>query len=403
MRQPPPSDKPNRAVLYLRVSDPKQVATDYDPEDISLPAQRKACQHKADQLGLTVVGEYVEAGVSGREMTRLVEFQKLLNRVKRDQDITHVIVYKLSRLARNRIDEALIMDQFGRRGVALVSATEPIDNSPEGQFMQGILSAMNQFRSQQDGEDVAYKMGEKAKNGGTLGPAPLGYKNVTVEVEGRKIHTIEIDPVRGPLIQQAFQLYADGHTVQGICDALAARGLVSRASPKRASGPLTDGGLSRILRNPYYIGYVTYKGQQYPGRHEPLIDKDLFAAVQAIAKTRGTTSERYRTHDHVLKGLLWCGECHDRGGSSSRNPRVAAVAPTGTTSATGALSPTSRTCTRHTSRCRALRTRSPAITRPSGSSRNSSPTCEPFLMRRSATWVPTKRSSASRPKPNSRN
>ena len=57
---------PGRAVLYLRVSTPGQVHTDYDPEGISLPAQRKACQRKADQLGLTVAGVSVEAGVRGR-------------------------------------------------------------------------------------------------------------------------------------------------------------------------------------------------------------------------------------------------------------------------------------------------------------------------------------------------
>lgn len=50
----------SRAVLYLRVSSKGQVNTDYDPEGISIPAQRASCQRKADQLGLTVVAEYVE-------------------------------------------------------------------------------------------------------------------------------------------------------------------------------------------------------------------------------------------------------------------------------------------------------------------------------------------------------
>ncbi|THV40647.1 hypothetical protein [Glycomyces buryatensis] len=46
-----------RAVLYLRVSDPKQVNTDYDPEGNSIPAQRQACTALAADLGLTVVDE----------------------------------------------------------------------------------------------------------------------------------------------------------------------------------------------------------------------------------------------------------------------------------------------------------------------------------------------------------
>jgi site-specific DNA recombinase len=48
-------DGPARAVLYLRVSTPSQVKTDYDPEGISIPAQREACQHKAAQMGVEVV------------------------------------------------------------------------------------------------------------------------------------------------------------------------------------------------------------------------------------------------------------------------------------------------------------------------------------------------------------
>ena len=43
------------AVLYLRVSTPSQVNTDYDPEGISIPAQRQACLRKAAQLGVEVV------------------------------------------------------------------------------------------------------------------------------------------------------------------------------------------------------------------------------------------------------------------------------------------------------------------------------------------------------------
>ena len=308
-----PNASAGRAVLYLRVSTPGQVHTDYDPEGISLPAQRKACEHKAEQLGLTVVGEYVEAGVSGRGTEHRMEFQKMLARIKNEKDVDYVIVHKLSRLARNRIDEALVMDQFNRRNVTLVSATEPIDNTPEGQFMQGILSAMAQFRSQQDGEDIAYKMGEKAKNGGTIGKAPLGYKNVKATIDGHQVSTVIIDAERAPYIKAMFELYRDGSTLKQVCAELTARGLVMPATRNHPAGPITDGAVSHLLHDPYYLGFVRYKGQLYPGRQEPLISQELFDQVQAIHASRGVTGQRYRLYDHLLKGLLWCGPCHDRG------------------------------------------------------------------------------------------
>lgn len=302
-----------RAVLYLRVSSPGQVHTDYDPEGISLPAQRKACQRKAEQLGLTVVGEYVEAGVSGRGTEHRLEFQKMLARIKTEKDVDCVIVHKLSRLARNRIDEALVMDQFNRRNVRLVSATEPIDNTPEGQFMQGILSSMAQFRSQQDGEDVAYKMGEKAKNGGTIGKAPIGYLNVREMVDGHEVRTVAVDTKLSPFIREAFELYRDGKTLQTICDELGARGFIRPATRNHPAAPLTDGRLAKILRDPYYLGFVRYKGELYPGRHEAIISQTLFDQVQASLATRGATGSRNRIHQHALKGVLWCGACHEQG------------------------------------------------------------------------------------------
>src|SRR5262245_10934786 len=58
------SGGPKRAVLYLRVSTPGQVNTDYDPEGLSIPAQRRACVERATNLRALVVGEYVEPGRS---------------------------------------------------------------------------------------------------------------------------------------------------------------------------------------------------------------------------------------------------------------------------------------------------------------------------------------------------
>ncbi len=71
----------------------------------------------------------------------------------------------------------------------------------------------------------------------------------------------------------------------------------------------------RMLRNPYYIGYVTYKGELYKGRHEPLIDHETFTEVQKLIESRGKAKERRRIHHHYLKGSVFCGECYQRDGT----------------------------------------------------------------------------------------
>jgi hypothetical protein len=64
----------------------------------------------------------------------------------------------------------------------------------------------------------------------------------------------------------------------------------------------------------YYLGFVSYNGEEYPGRHEPLVSAELFARVQAVLDERlPRAGERQRWHHHYLKGSLWCGQCHDRG------------------------------------------------------------------------------------------
>jgi site-specific DNA recombinase len=124
-----------RAVIYLRVSSTGQVRTDY--KGISIPAQREACLRKAREIGVTVIDECVEPGRSGTEMTKREAFQQMLARVRSQGDVDVIIIYQLSRMARSRYDDAIVMADLRKRGVTLVSATEAIDDTPVGQLMHG--------------------------------------------------------------------------------------------------------------------------------------------------------------------------------------------------------------------------------------------------------------------------
>lgn len=118
-------DRPT-AVLYLRVSTPSQVKTDYDPEGISIPAQREACLRKAAQLGVRVLddGEYIEPGRTATSMDKRPAFQAMFDRIRTQRDVNYVIVYKLSRMNRNRVDDAFVLTRLRKYKVTLVSATD---------------------------------------------------------------------------------------------------------------------------------------------------------------------------------------------------------------------------------------------------------------------------------------
>jgi hypothetical protein len=67
-----------------------------------------------------------------------------------------------------------------------------------------------------------------------------------------------------------------------------------------------------MLRNRYYLGIVTFKGVEYAGTHEPLIDEQTFQAVGDILDERAAAREKLRTHRHYLTGTIYCARCKRR-------------------------------------------------------------------------------------------
>ncbi|ERH24708.1 resolvase protein [Actinomyces johnsonii F0542] len=303
---------PKRAVSYIRVSTREQAQRGGSEEGFSLPAQREANKRKAQSMGALVVKEFADRGESARSANR-PELQKMLAYLKEDGGIDYVIVHKLDRLARNRADDVEINRAFEEAGVRLVSTSENIDQTPGGMLLHGIMSSIAEFYSRNLANEVIKGMGEKARNGGTLGKAPLGYLNVRARDEnGREIRTIALDEERAPLIRLAFTEYATGNwTVSQLADHLNTLGLSIPPTPRRCAKPITTTRLHKILRHPYYKGTISFQGVEYVGAHEPLVDEETWSHVQAMLDSH-RYGERQRIHNHFLKSTVVCGQCGAR-------------------------------------------------------------------------------------------
>jgi site-specific DNA recombinase len=309
----PPTDYPTkRAVIYLRVSTAGQVNTDRDGEGFSIPAQREACHRKATMLDAQVVDEYLDAGESARSADR-PKLQTMLDRLTTEHDIDYVIVHKVDRLARNRADDVTINVAIRAAGAQLVSVTENIDESPSGMLMHGIMASLSEFYSQNLASEIKKGMGQKVKKGGYPHKAPIGYLNLREVHRGNEIRIIGVDPDRGSHVEWAFDAYASGNYSLGqLTEALEDRGLVTRPTPKFPAKPLVVRHVNNMLRNPFYVGLMTWQGAQHPGTHEPLVSIETFANVQAILDSRNQSSERMRARPHYLKGTIFCGRCGER-------------------------------------------------------------------------------------------
>ena len=303
---------PKRAVSYIRVSTREQAQRGGSEEGFSLPAQREANKRKAQSMGALVVKEFADRGESARSANR-PELQKMLAYLKEDGGIDYVIVHKLDRLARNRADDVEINRAFEEAGVRLVSTSENIDQTPGGMLLHGIMSSIAEFYSRNLANEVIKEMGEKARNGGTLGKAPLGYLNVRARDEnGREIRTVALDEERAPLVRLAFTEYATGNwTARQLAEHLNNRGLTIPPTARKPTNPVSVRLLQTLLRNPYYKGVISFQGVEYAGAHEPLVDAATWQTVQTILASR-RYGERQRMHNHHLKSTIVCGLCGAR-------------------------------------------------------------------------------------------
>ncbi|MFK5164961.1 recombinase family protein [Propionibacterium freudenreichii] len=215
---------------------------------------------------------------------------------------------KVDRLARNRLDDAIIHATLRDANISLVSVTENIDETPSGMLMHGILASMAEFYSLNLAQEVLKGMTQKASMGGTPAKAPLGYLNVrTTDAKGREVRDVTVDPERADLVTFAFTAYATGNwTLSSLAKELEARGLTTRPTPSFPAKPVTTKALHKVLTNPYYQGSVTFRGITYDGAHDPLVDTETWLRVQTELAAKNQRGEKPRTHDHYLKGTLYC-------------------------------------------------------------------------------------------------
>jgi site-specific DNA recombinase len=313
MTMTPQLDHPEGApaVIYLRVSSKEQAKKGGEAEGFSLPAQREGCKRKAGSLSAAVIEEFVERGESAKTADR-PELQRMLAFIV-EHPVKYVIVHKVDRLARNRADDVAISLAIRQAGAELVSVSENIDETPSGLLLHGIMAAIGEFYSRNLANEVIKGTVQKAKNGGTPGRAPTGYLNVRRMVEGREARTIEIDPVRGPLITWAFDAYRTGEwTIRRLLAELTDRGLTTAPTSRGPGKPLSVSHLHKLLRHPYYIRLVRYRGVLYPGKHEPLTTPETWHEVQTLLSAKHLTGEKDREHPHYLKGSIYCGQCGAR-------------------------------------------------------------------------------------------
>lgn len=292
---------PTRFAAYARVSTSEQAERGKSIED-----QLAKLGREAKSRGGTLVKTFADPGCSGSTLKR-PQLAALLA-FCREGGADAVLVVDTDRLARKTEHHFAIKAQLRKCNVRVESLNQPmIDDTPEGVFLDTILAATNALYPQITGRKTSLSMAEKAAAGWWPGPARLGYRNadnpIPTSANDRRI--LVPHETKGPLVTQAFSLYAGGkYSLQSLCAEMEARGLRSVTG-----GRVTKTTMRKMLGDPFYIGKAPYKGEVRQWKHTPLTDEATFTRCRLVLEAHNRYADRMRKHTFLLSGLVTCGLC----------------------------------------------------------------------------------------------
>ena len=140
----------NRAVLYCRYSSENQ-------REESIEGQIRECTAFAERKGYTVVKTYADRAISGKKADNRPDFMQMVSDSK-NRSFDFVIVWKLDRFSRDKYDSVYYKNILKKNGVSVISATEPIDDSPEGQLMESIFEGFSAYYEQECQGDFKFQV-----------------------------------------------------------------------------------------------------------------------------------------------------------------------------------------------------------------------------------------------------
>ena len=318
------SQEKTKVYIYTRVSTTMQI------DGYSLDAQKARMKAYADFNDYQIIGEYEDAGKSGKSIEGRASFCRMMEDIKSGKDgVAYVLVFKLSRFGRNAADVLSTLQVMQDFGVNLICVEDGIDSSKDaGKLMISVLSAVAEIEREnirvQTMEGRIQKAREGRWNGGF---APYGYRLV----DG----VLQINEDEAPAIRTIFKQYVNTDTgANGLSKYLETHGF-QKLARQNGTSPLFSATLIRaILKNPVYCGKIAFgrrklekihgtrnEYHQVPqenyllvdGLHEGIVSEELWNAAQvkllAQSKRYEPVNRSKAEQAHLLSALVKCPIC----------------------------------------------------------------------------------------------
>jgi DNA invertase Pin-like site-specific DNA recombinase len=332
------------AVAYIRMSSLKQDAS---PEQ-----QRQEAAKLAAANNCHLIREYADEGISGDNANR-PGFQAMLRDAVEKRDFAAIICWDQDRFARfDSIKAGKYIDPLREAGVWLITKAQGVVdwNTFTGRMMYSIIQEGKHQYLLDLSRNVLRGRIASARKGQLIVQPAYGYDRVFYDEAGQVARrvpygekfnrprgwTVAIEPSsdgeKVATVKWIMETFANGDcSIRGI-----AKDLNQRGTPAPRGRGWNANTVRYILAHRVYLGVKGF-GERRGGKyhqigddgeiqtakgkanrsapivadltHEALVDTITFKRVQAKLADRATTSERPRTSDYILRGVLHCGHC----------------------------------------------------------------------------------------------
>jgi site-specific DNA recombinase len=313
-----------KCAIYARVS------TRSEEQKNSLQNQIALAESVAIEHGFTIVGRYIDNGISGGGIkTRAGILQLLEDAKKKKFDV--VIAKSVSRLGRNTSKSLEMADQLERIPVRLILPEDQYDTeTSSSRLLFGLKAVL--------AEEESAKLSERIKLG-LLSSAKQGKRRVSLPPYGYTFNPVtkrlEVDETTAPIVKEIFRLYLhEGWGMYKICNYLIRKGI---PTPRTVAGAANAGTkwhqntIKGILSNPVYTGKLVFhreettrslaESERYKLRrevepdnqividnaHPAIVTEDDFHAVQEIMRKKGQRKSNGK--ENLFAHIAKCADC----------------------------------------------------------------------------------------------
>ena len=325
-----------KCYIYTRVSTAMQT------DGYSLDAQERRMQEYAEYNKLKIVRKYSDEGRSGKNVEGRPEFLQMMEDIESHKDnVSYVLVFKLSRFGRNAKDVLVNLELMQANDVNLICVEDGIDSSKDaGKLIISILASVAEIERENIAAQTFAGRQEKAAKGlWNGGKAPYGYN--LIKGTGK----LEVKDDEAEIVRVIFDKFVNEGLSPDKISKYVNEHYKRIPIQKNDKNLFSADFVRQILDNETYCGYIVYgrtksvqdkknkakthrvKSKEYlkvPGVHTPIVSTEQWNIAH---KKREETKElhkinknRYTDHTYPLSGLIVCPDCGSKmnGYSSSK-------------------------------------------------------------------------------------